>query len=66
MGAEGSIRIMPLWQWKQRTDRDPASVGFYVGRMLGQEAIWSYYGENTDYEMSVEMYPRPRDLRPER
>lgn len=57
MGAEGSIVVMPLWQWKERTDRSPSEVGFYSGRILGQEAVWDYYGENTEYEMRTEMYP---------
>lgn len=56
MGAEGSIVIMPRWQWNQHTDRDPGEVGFYVGWVLGIEAVWDYFGEPY-YEMRTEMYP---------
>lgn len=63
MGADGSIVVMPLWRWKERTDRNPGEMGFYTGRILGQEAVWDYYGENTDYEMRTEMYPSDDDER---
>lgn len=55
MGAEGSIVVMPRWQWNEHTDREPGALGFYSGRILNQEAVWSYYGE-PDYEMAPEMY----------
>ncbi len=57
MGAEGSIVIMPRWKWNEHSDRKPSEVGFYEGIILGVEAVWDYYGENTDYEMRTEMYP---------
>ena len=65
MGAEGSIVVMPRWRWNEHTDRDPAQMGFYVGRIVGTDAVWDYYGENTDYEMRTELYPsddEERDL----
>lgn len=55
MGAEGSIVVMPRWQWNEHTGRDPKELGFYTGRILGQEAVWSYYGE-PDYQMSPERF----------
>jgi hypothetical protein len=56
VGAEGSIVVMPRRRWNEHTDRDPTEFGFYTGRILGVDAVWDYYGENTDYEMRTESW----------
>lgn len=57
MGAEGSIVVMHRTLWDERwPEVHPAEVGFYTGTILGVEAVWDYYGENTDYEMRTELF----------
>lgn len=57
MGAEGTIVVLKREVWDEKYPGvSPGSLGFYSGHILGVEAVWSYYGENTYYEMAPEMY----------